>query len=422
MNEIASPRSSQPLDVAVIGAGIAGLAAAQLLTRAGRTVEVFDGAPAGGRARSHTRSGFTFNLGPRALYLGGAGHAVLNQLGVRRSGGKPKITGTHFLSQGTVITAPTSPLGFLNSPALGAKGKMQVGRLMGSLPKFKPADFAQISVENWFADIGLSRDATATMRTLVRLGTYCEDLDLLSADAAIVALQASAKGVQYLDHGWQSLVDQLSVGLIINHTAASSITSDGAEANVVLSDATVVRAHTVIVAVNSPTSAQHLLAVTFPAFGPPSVTSCLNVGTTAPPPTRIVLGLDEPVYLSTHCPPAKLTADETDGRAVVQLMRYQRSNTDTMSPHESRSSLESLLRLSGIPDNLVVESEYLHSMVACSAIPTAALGGMAGRTTSGATRHANVLLAGDYVGPVGTLVDTSLASAAAAADRALHLL
>ncbi len=416
------PVTDQSLDVVVVGAGLAGLAVAQFVKRAGRSVTVLDGAPPGGRARSHTRNGFTFNLGPRALYLGGAGQAILDQLGVHRSGGKPKITGTHFLSCGTVITAPTSPLGFLNSPALGAKAKMQIGRLMGTLPKRKPADLVGLSVEDWFANEALSSDAAATMRTLVRLGTYCEDLDLLGADAAIVALQASAKGVQYLDGGWQSLVDQLTVGLDIRHLTAASVSSDGVDAVVVPQDGSPIRARTVVVAVNSPTAAEHLLDVKFPAYGPSSQVSCLNVGTTAPPRDRIILGLDESVYLSTHCPPAKLTTSEPTGSAVVHLMRYQRAAGDPFEPKENRASLEALLRLSGISDNLVVHSEYLHSMAACSAIPTATLGGMEGRVTSAATKNVNVLLTGDYVGPAGTLVDASLASASVAAASALRLL
>jgi hypothetical protein len=133
--------------------------------------------------------------------------------------------------------------------------------------------------------------------------------------------------------------------------------------------------------------------------------------------------LDEPVYLSTHCPPAKLTTDNvTSGdAALIHLMRYQRSD-DTMEPNVSRAKLEELVRLAGIPDTSVVESEYLHSMVACSAIPTPETGGLAGRLTSTVSAHTNVFLVGDYVGPNGTLVDASLSSAAAAADTIIRRL
>ena len=48
-------------------------------------------------------------------------------------------------------------------------------------------------------------------------------------------------------------------------------------------------------------------------------------------------------------------------------------------------------------------------------------GGMAGRPAIDATGHPNVLLAGDWVGPVGHLADATLASAKAAAMAALQL-
>jgi hypothetical protein len=406
------------IDVAVVGGGIGGLATAQMLRRAGINVGVFDAAPPGGRARSHERGGFLFNLGPRALYLGGAGQVVLDRLGVRRSGGKPKISATKLLSNSQLISAPTSPLGFFTTPALGTKGKAQIGKLMGSLPRRKPVELASLSVEGWLAGEGLGSDAAAMMRSLIRLGTYCEELDRLSADAAIVALQSSAKGVQYLDGGWQSIVDQLVVGLTVHHVGVASVTSDDSTAELMLRNEQTIRARMVVVAVNSPTSAEALLGTTFSPYGPASNVSCLTIGAAAPPTHRIVLGLDEAVYLSTHCPPAKLANGDA---AVIHLMRYQRSD-DTMEPNASRAQLESLVRLAGIPDSNVAESEYLHSMAACSAIPTAATGGMAGRVASDTSAHSNVFLVGDYVGPTGTLVDTTLSSAAVSADTIISRL
>ena len=55
-------------DAVVVGGGIAGLAAAQLLRRAGVSVMVLDPQPLGGRARTDERSGFLFNRGPHARY------------------------------------------------------------------------------------------------------------------------------------------------------------------------------------------------------------------------------------------------------------------------------------------------------------------------------------------------------------------
>ena len=62
-----------PIDVAVIGGGLAGLTAACYLARQGREVTVFEqAAELGGRAATQLSDGFAFNRGAHALYSGGA--------------------------------------------------------------------------------------------------------------------------------------------------------------------------------------------------------------------------------------------------------------------------------------------------------------------------------------------------------------
>ena len=74
---------NERIDVAVIGGGLSGLTAAALLARQGRQVTVFEGsAHLGGRAQSPTMQGTPVNLGPHALYLGGAAFEVLTSLGI----------------------------------------------------------------------------------------------------------------------------------------------------------------------------------------------------------------------------------------------------------------------------------------------------------------------------------------------------
>ncbi|MCB0018616.1 MAG: FAD-dependent oxidoreductase, partial [Anaerolineales bacterium] len=65
--------SKQDADVVVIGGGLAGLTAALALGQAGRQVILLEKAAAlGGRAASQQKEGYTFNLGPHALYRSGA--------------------------------------------------------------------------------------------------------------------------------------------------------------------------------------------------------------------------------------------------------------------------------------------------------------------------------------------------------------
>ena len=74
----------------VVGGGIAGLAAAIYLARGGRKVTVFEKRKhLGGRAITHLRQGFRFNLGPHAVYRSGAAIRIFRELGVPVRGGSP---------------------------------------------------------------------------------------------------------------------------------------------------------------------------------------------------------------------------------------------------------------------------------------------------------------------------------------------
>src|SRR5882672_5192350 len=81
-------------NVVVVGGGIAGLAAAIYLARGGRTVTLFEKRRhLGGRAVTHLRHGFRFNLGPHAFYRSGPGAHVLRELGIPIRGGSPSGAG-----------------------------------------------------------------------------------------------------------------------------------------------------------------------------------------------------------------------------------------------------------------------------------------------------------------------------------------
>src|ERR671918_234993 len=85
-------RKDQEEDIVILGAGLAGLTAAIILARAGRSITVFEqSSKAGGRARTENIDGFYFNQGPHALYLGGAGNRVLRELGIKYSGNPPPL-------------------------------------------------------------------------------------------------------------------------------------------------------------------------------------------------------------------------------------------------------------------------------------------------------------------------------------------
>ena len=138
--------------------------------------------------------------------------------------------------------------------------------------------------------------------------------------------------------------------------------------------------------------------------------ACLDLGLTRPPERPVLFGLSEPLYLSTHCPPADLAPE---GGAVVQLMRYGARDAVT-----DRRALDELAAAAGIDRSTIVEERLLAWMHVAWTIPTAAAGGLAGRPKAAVPAHDRLFVAGDWVGPVGLLGDAAIASGSAAATAA----
>src|SRR5262245_1243892 len=93
--------------VVVIGSGIAGLVAANLVAHAGLPVTLLEKASApGGRATTRDRDGFLFNLGPHALYRRGHLRRTLTELGVDVKGAVPNANGGFALHEGHAHTLP----------------------------------------------------------------------------------------------------------------------------------------------------------------------------------------------------------------------------------------------------------------------------------------------------------------------------
>ena len=409
-------------DIVIIGGGLAGLVAAATAAEPAHgsapRVVLLEGAQPGGRARTDDRNGYKFNQGAHAVYLQGEGRKVLLDLGIDPHGGPPALKHTYLWHDGSFFPMPASPAKLMASKLLGARAKAQFAKLLSSIPKIDATELTRMSAAEWLDSLELQPEARQLLSMLVRTATYVDpDAMPISADAAVRQLQmAIAEGVRYIDGGWQTIVDALLAlsrarGVEIEKATVLSVRDDSDRVEVTTA-AGVWSAGAAIIAGGGPAAAIDLLGSDpgWGDLGEPVTAACLDLGLTRPSERPVVFGFAEPLYLSTHCPPADLAPE---GGAVVQLMRYGARDavTDRARLHEPATS-------AGIAPDTIVEQRFLAHMHVAWTVPTASRGGLRGRPEALVPRHGRVFVAGDWVGPIGMLADAAIASGAAAGASA----
>jgi phytoene dehydrogenase-like protein len=399
-------RRPQP-DAYVIGGGLAGLAAAAIVAAAGHTVTVHESRNRlGGRATTDERRGFRFNQGPHAFYRGGEGAQVLGRLGIRPSGSVPATAAARMVRAGTSYVAPGSASTLARTRLLGVRDKAALAAVLTRLPKIDATSLAGLTVGEWIDGLTDRAAIREILHSIVRLTTYVNGPDHLSADVAAMQVQRGlGEGVLYLDNGWQQLVDRLAARPGVTFEAGAPITSlddlDGFG-----------KGSAVIVAAGSPCTAAAITGHGY-AAGLEATVGVLDLGLAAPPEHSFAMGLDEPLYLSNHGVPQGMAPA---GKASISLAEYQRvGSTVGDEPAVARRRLREFAVHAGVADDQIVEERYLRRMVAVTSIATAATGGLEGRSPVAVPDRPGVFVAGDWVGRRGHLADAVLASAEEAA-------
>ena len=444
-------------NVVVVGGGLAGLAASIYLARAGKSVTIFERRRyLGGRAITHLRRGFRFNLGPHALYRNGGATRVLRELGVPIRGGVPKVAGTALLGDER-HRLPVTPLSLLLTSMLSFGAKREAAGLMWRIRRLDAKQYANLTVREWLDGNIRDERLRQFFEALIRLSTYCSDANAQSAAVALRQLQIASGNVTYVDEGWQKLVDSLhslAVASGVNFVSSNRIVAvhhDGAVRSIELGGLELedrndtqslalpderpeyqpgakIPATDVLLAVEPSSAAEMIRAggddSMCKEWGTmrPVEATCLDValGSLPAPRNTFALGIDEPTYFSVHSAAAQLTPK---GGALIHVMKY-RTRTAPMHDIEIERSdrkeevaadereLESLLDLMqpGWRD-VLVHRRFLPAMIVSNALVTPGL-----TRPSPATRIGGLYIAGDWVGEEGLLSDAALLSARAAAN------
>ena len=444
--------------VIVVGGGIAGLAASIILARGGKSVTIFEKRKIlGGRAITHLRHGYRFNLGPHAVYRGGPGAAVYRELGVPVRGGVPKLRGIALL-EGRRYRLPVAAIPLALTALLSAKEKLAAAALLFRIRRIDPRPFAHMTARQWL-DAHVSHPRLRQfIEAMMRVATYSDHADEQSAAVALGQLRIASRGVTYVDEGWQKIVDSLHsnavtagvnfvtssriVGVVHEGGAVRAVELGGLELediNDTLSVAlpeippegvqgTRLPADTVILAID-PASAAELagpeLSGDWTSLEPVTAT-CLDVALSKlpVPKTTFAVGIDKPLYYSVHSASAQLTPR---GGALIHVMKYRQrpaamANLELETAGGRKPEVAADEReLEGLLDEMqpgwrdvLVHRRFLPSMTVSNALVTPTT-----KRPSSSTLVRGLYLAGDWVGEEGILSDASLTSARAAARAIL---
>lgn len=412
------------IDVAIVGAGLAGLAAAVDLARRGLNVRVFERTSRlGGRARTDRENGYSINLGPHALYRNRPGERYLKDLGVDVPAHRVSSGGSYLLEEDRLRPLPAGFVSLLTTDALELGGKLELARFMGMLRRLDPKTLSGRSAEDWLGESIRDPKLRGIIQSLVRVATYADAPKLLSAELAAEQLEAAAfDGVSYVDGGWQSLVDNLAdaavaAGAILTENARVTqlVIEDGAVRGVCV-DGDTFDARTVLITgspklaavLSSAPSLERFADAALPLYAA-TLDVCLDRRIT--PKVKFATMIDHPVYFSVHSDTADVAAE---GGSMLHAMMYL-PVPERPEPRSVERELRALVdRLQPGWSRHVVSCRFLPRLTVTHALVTAS-GGYSARPSPAVPEVRGLFVAGDWVGDCGFLADASLDSARSAA-------
>ena len=422
------PENSAAPRALVVGGGVAGLSAAWHLSRGGAAVTLIEAASElGGRAATRLEDGFSFNLGPHALYRQGEWKRLLDDAGVAYEGGRPPVGGGFGIYQSSLVSMPTSPWNIATSRFFGLRDKAQLFRFFARLPGLSADAFAGKTLAQLLDGEMSSPRARSFAEGFFRVSTYANAPEKLCAAAAIRQAKRGLAGVLYVAGGWGSLTGGLAaqlrrqgVRLETGAKAARLAVAQDEVRGVELADGRKLEADLVVLAVRPqillrllPEDRAARLRLDFEA-ATPSAAACLDLALEKLPRPEVLfaLGFDQPTYYSVHSASTRLGPP---GKVLLHAARYLAPG-EQLRRAEAEAGLEAMMDLLQ-PGwrSLELHRQLLPQMVVQDSLPLAG----ARRPGIAAAGIEGLRLAGDWVESAALLADAAAESAGRAAKELL---
>jgi phytoene dehydrogenase-like protein len=423
--------TNRTYDVAIVGGGISGLAAATYLARGGRSVVLFEKADRpGGRAISQDHQGYIFNLGAHAVYEKSAAMDVLNELGVKFTAGEPRDV--RAVRGGEKYDFPTGPLSLMGTRLLDFGAKVEAVKALMTLTTAKPDQLRGTTLSQWLDRHTRHPAVRDLIEASVRTVTYTNAPEMLDMGLIAEQVQVATKGrVFYVDAGWQTLVDglldsaRLAGVTVKSGVRVASVEHSGARVTGLrLVDGSTISTASVIIA-TAPADASRLVDdgrhQTLATWSDQALSvraACLDVALKRlpNPHVTVAVNLDKPHFLTAQSVYSQVAPE---GGALIYTLKYLHPH-DHSEPAAHERELEAWLDLTqpGWRDE-VVERRFLPNLIVSNWLVTAQQGGLAGRPGPEVPGISGLYVAGDWVGPRGLLCAAALWSARQAAHTIL---